>query len=77
MSPALRVHRAVVLLAAMAVAAAAPAFAFDFIVTRYDDPVPDGCLVADCTLREAVIAANFANDDDRILLSAGVYAITL
>ena len=76
MSSALRVCRVVVLLAAV-VAAAAPAFAFDFIVTRYDDPVPDGCFVADCSLREAVIAANAAGDGDRILLSAGVYAITL
>lgn len=57
--------------------AAAPAAAFDFIVTRYDDPVPDGCLGADCSLREAVIAANAAIDADRILLSAGVYAINL
>ncbi len=56
--------------------AAAPAIAFDFIVTRYDDPEPDGCLVADCSLREAVIAANAAADQDRILLSAGVYALT-
>ena len=61
----------------LAVAVTAPALAFDFIVTRYDDPVPDGCLVADCSLREAVIAANAAADADRILLSAGVYAITL
>jgi CSLREA domain-containing protein len=56
---------------------AAPAVAFDFVVTRYDDPVADGCLAADCSLREAVIAANAANDADRILLSAGVYAISL
>ena len=61
----------------LAVAVTGPALAFDFIVTRYDDPVPDGCLVADCSLREAVIAANAATDADRILLSAGVYAITL
>ncbi|MEO8196975.1 MAG: right-handed parallel beta-helix repeat-containing protein [Thermoanaerobaculia bacterium] len=76
MSSALRVCKVVVLLAAVA-AAATPAFAFDFIVTRYNDPVPDGCLADDCSLREAVIAANAASDSDRILLSAGVYTITL
>jgi len=61
----------------LAVAAAAPALAFDFIVTRYDDPVPDGCLVADCSLREAVIAANVDSAADRVLLSAGTYHVTL
>jgi len=55
----------------------ASAGAFDFVVTRYDDPVPDGCLAADCSLREAVIAANGAADADRILLSAGSYRLTL
>lgn len=54
----------------------AQAGAFDFVVTRYDDPVPDGCLAADCSLREAVIAANTAADADRILLSAGTYLLT-
>ncbi|MEO8275830.1 MAG: choice-of-anchor Q domain-containing protein [Thermoanaerobaculia bacterium] len=56
---------------------AAPASAFDFIVTRYNDPAPDGCLPDDCSLREAVIAANATSDADRILLSAGVYTLTL
>ncbi len=57
--------------------AAAPAVAFDFIVTRYDDPVPDGCLVGDCSFREAVIAANIDDAADRVLLSAGTYQVTL
>lgn len=35
--------------------------ASDFIVTRYDDPPPLGCLAHDCSLREAVIAANAAS----------------
>jgi CSLREA domain-containing protein len=55
----------------------ASAGAFDFVVTRYDDPAPDGCLAADCSLREAVIAANVAADADRILLSGGTYRLTL
>jgi hypothetical protein len=64
-------------IAGIATLAAEPALAFDFVPTRYDDPVPDGCLPADCSLREAVIDANAAADSDRILLSAGVYAIDL
>jgi CSLREA domain-containing protein len=31
---------------------------FDFLVTRLDDPTPDGCNVGDCSLREAILAAN-------------------
>ena len=27
-------------------------------MTRTDDPVPDACAVGDCSLREAVVAAN-------------------
>ncbi len=57
-------------------AAAGPAAAADYVVTRYDDPVPDACLATDCSLREAVIDAD---DDDsaRILLSAGTYQLSL
>jgi CSLREA domain-containing protein len=61
----------------LAGAAAAPATAADLVVTRYDDPVPDDCLVDDCSLREAVIAANAATGLDRVLLSAGVYQLEL
>ena len=32
-----------------------------FVVTRFDDPLPDTCAVGDCSLREAAIAAT-AND---------------
>jgi CSLREA domain-containing protein len=54
----------------------AAGFAFDFVVTRYDDPVPDGCLAGDCSLREAVIAANADAAFDRIRLSAGAYVLS-
>lgn len=37
------------------------AFAANFTVTRTDDPTPDGCAPGDCSLREAVMAANAAN----------------
>lgn len=55
----------------------APLAAGDFMVTRYDDPTPDGCLADDCSLREAVIAANAALALDRILLSAGTYELSI
>ena len=56
---------------------AAPLAAVDYVVTRYDDPAPDGCLADDCTLREALIVANETGTLDRIVLSAGVYAVNL
>lgn len=56
---------------------AAPLAAADFVVTRYDDPVPGACLADDCSLREALIAANAGSDLDRIVLSAGVYTVDL
>lgn len=61
----------------------AAGFAIDIYVTRYDDPVPDGCTNAgspetwDCSLREAVLASVAMATDDRILLSAGTYELTL
>lgn len=50
--------------------------AVDFVVTRYDDPFPTSCS-NQCSLREAVIAANQTPGPDRIILSAGVYELTL
>jgi CSLREA domain-containing protein len=49
----------------------APAFlaayrGWSLLVTRYDDPVPNGCNPGDCSLREAIIAAN-ANPDKSII----------
>ena len=49
-----------------------------FTVTRFDDHAPDGCVPADCSLREAAMAAD---DNDRfdptdvIVLGAGNYAL--
>lgn len=53
-----------------------PLPALDFVVTRYNDPFPDGCAPTDCSLREATIAANDSAGADRILLSAGTYSLT-
>lgn len=49
--------------------------AADFVVTRYDDPPPNGCLATDCSLREAVIAA--VGGANRVVLSAGTYQLTI
>jgi hypothetical protein len=55
---------------------ASAAFGADFVVNRYDDPAPDGCLPLDCSLREAVIAV--ANGgSNRIVLSAGTYQLSI
>lgn len=55
-----------------------PGTAVDYFVTRYDDPAPSGCNPGDCSLREAVIAANDSPAvADRILLSAGHYSLEI
>ncbi|MGH2712155.1 MAG: LamG-like jellyroll fold domain-containing protein, partial [Actinomycetota bacterium] len=45
--------------------------------TRFDDPPPDSCLPADCSLREAVIAANGVPGTDTIDVPAGTYNLTI
>ncbi|MGJ8663300.1 MAG: CSLREA domain-containing protein, partial [Marinicella sp.] len=46
-------------------------------VTRTDDPVPDTCIASECSLREAIIAANDNPGVDTILLDAKSYQLTL
>jgi predicted outer membrane repeat protein len=53
------------------------ATAATLIPTRFDDPVPDGCLPDDCSLREAVILANATPGPDAIVLAVGDYQVTL
>jgi CSLREA domain-containing protein len=60
-----------------ALCAAGPAQAADFTVTRGDDPAPGACAPGDCSLREAVNAANAAGGDDRVLLGARTVTPTL
>jgi len=58
--------------------AAPAAWASTFTVTRTDDPVPGTCDIGDCSLREAIIAANAAPGADRIVLGSGLtYNLTL
>ncbi len=48
-----------------------------FKVTRLDDPVPNGCAPGDCSLREAVIAADAAGGPDQIVLKRRTYRLTI
>lgn len=49
-----------------------------FVVTRTDDPPPNGCQTGDCSLREAVVSANFATSPgyDTVQLAAGTYSVS-
>jgi CSLREA domain-containing protein len=66
-----RIRGAGLIAAVAATLAPAAASAADFTVTTFADPPPDACAPADCSLREAIIAANAAPGPDRILLTAG------
>jgi CSLREA domain-containing protein len=48
-----------------------------FVPTRFDDPPPDACDPSDCSLREAIIAANGSAGADAISLSPGTYELTV
>jgi predicted outer membrane repeat protein len=66
---------AAVLLALMGAHEAAAATTFT--VTRLDDPAPNGCMPMDCSLREAVLDANFAAGADVISLPAGHFRLSI
>lgn len=74
MNPASRTTASTVLL--VLAGAAGCAHAATFTVTRFDDPVPNGCQRFDCSLREAVVAANASAAADTIVLGQGTYALT-
>ena len=46
-------------------------------VTRFDDPPPSGCAASDCSLREAVLAANSNPGHDTVELASGIYELTI
>ena len=48
-----------------------------FIVTRTDDPTPNGCDVDGCSLREAIIAANDDNSENHTIQLTGGLTYTL
>ena len=70
------IFRRILVVCALAGAAFADAADMTFTVTRTDDPAPDGCSIGDCSLREAVLAAN-ANSGaiNSIMLDAATYAV--
>ena len=55
---------------------AAPAWAATFSVTKIAD-TNDGTCDADCSLREAIIAANAAAGSDTIAVPSGTYTLTI
>lgn len=61
---------------ALALVCSSSLHAATFTVTRTDDPVPDGCRRFDCSLREAVIAANKLAGSDVIALGVGTYQLS-
>lgn len=57
-------------------ALASAAFGKTFRPTRTDDPAPNGCKKKDCSLREAVIAANAAQGGKIVLRPGKRYVLT-
>ena len=45
--------------------------------TRFDDPVPNGCKPGDCSLREAIVAANKTDRADTVKLRKGRYRLAV
>src|SRR6266581_647290 len=68
---------AVTIWLALAGALAPHAAATTFAVTRTDDPAPDPCAPSDCSLREAVLAADAGSGGDTITLPAGRYRLSI
>ncbi len=66
----MRARTGVALVLAVAFAAAANAQAATYVVTRADDPAPGAC-DSDCSLREAVMAANAGPGGDTIDVPTG------
>lgn len=54
----------------------ASAVTADFIPTRFDDPAPDGCQPTDCSLREAIVAAETTPGANTVHIPAGTYTLT-
>lgn len=67
----------VVTLAVLVLGPAPPAVASTFVPSRFDDPPPGTCDPADCSLREAIIAANGTPGPDEIVLAAGSYTLSI
>ena len=66
-----------ILVCAVLAAASSSAIADTFRPTRLDDPAPGKCKPDDCSLREAVKAANQDLDQDTIVLKAETYELQI
>jgi CSLREA domain-containing protein len=64
---------ALMLVLAVSLAPAPLARAATFTVTKLEDTADGSCSLADCSLREAIIAANSSAGPDTIVLPAGIY----
>jgi CSLREA domain-containing protein len=64
---------ALMLVLAMSLAPASLARAATFTVTKLEDTADGSCSPTDCSLREAIIAANSSAGPDTIVLPAGIY----
>src|SRR3712207_337184 len=69
--------RAITAAAVALVIGAGSAQAATFTATRTDDPVPGPCDPADCSLREAILAANAGSGGDTVALPPGHYRLTV
>jgi CSLREA domain-containing protein len=54
-----------------------PNYANEFTVTSTDDRASGACNPGDCSLREAIVAANGFSEDNTIALGEGLYHLTL
>ena len=59
----------------VALATAGIADAATYKPTRLNDPVPNGCKPANCSLREAITQANKRKGKDKVVLGVGTYEI--
>jgi CSLREA domain-containing protein len=53
------------------------ASAEQYVPTRFNDPTPNGCKPDDCSLREAIKAANNHGGRDTVILSSGTYKMQI
>lgn len=72
-----RIRARLVIATVLSIGLSGRAFASDFVVTKTAD-TNDGVCAADCSLREAIIAANALAGADRVILGSGLtYTLTL
>jgi CSLREA domain-containing protein len=76
MRKSIRIPLLTACIAAALLVPSAPAEGATLLVTRTDDPAPNGCQPNNCSLREAIIAANNRPGPDVIQLKGRTYDLT-